>query len=69
VDSSAGVFDGVYYILTGESTRKADKFDNVRSTKILNTPLTPKSLRIRTKRPVLEQTPQTKGVHLEVLGG
>jgi len=28
VDSFAGLFDGFYYILTGESTSKADKFDN-----------------------------------------
>ena len=26
VDSFAGLFDGFYYILTGESTSKADKF-------------------------------------------
>ena len=27
-DCFAGLFDGFYYILTGESTSKADKFDN-----------------------------------------
>jgi len=27
VDSFAGLFDGFYYILTGESTSKADKFE------------------------------------------
>jgi len=44
VDSFAGLFDGFYYIFTGESTSKADKFDNLRSMKILNRPLTQKSL-------------------------
>jgi len=42
VDSLAGLFDGFYYIFTGESTSKADKFDNLQSMKILNTPLTQK---------------------------
>jgi len=28
VDSFAGLFDGFYYVLTGESASKADKFDN-----------------------------------------
>jgi len=37
VDSFAGIFDGFYYIFTGESTSKAGKFDNLRSMKILNT--------------------------------
>jgi len=37
VDSFADLFYGFYYIFTGEST--ADKFDNLRSFKILNTPL------------------------------
>ena len=60
VDSFAGLFDGFYYIFTGESTSKADKFDNLRSMKILNTPLTQKSPRIRTKRPEQEQNLQTK---------
>jgi len=36
VDSFAGVFDGFYYISARESSRKADKFDNVRSIKILH---------------------------------
>ena len=36
--------------ITGESTSKADKFDNLRSMKILNTILTQKSPGIRTKR-------------------
>ena len=38
VDSFAGLFDGLYYICTGESTSKADKLNNFRSIKILNTP-------------------------------
>ena len=50
VDSFAGLFDEFYYIFTGESTSKADKFDNLRSMKILNTILTQKSPGIRTKR-------------------
>jgi len=37
VDSFAGLFDGFYYIFTGESTSKADIFDNLRSMKIFNT--------------------------------
>ena len=48
-----GLFDGFYYIFTGES--KADKFDNLRSMQIPNTALTQKSPGIRTKRPELEQ--------------
>jgi len=62
VDSFAGLFNGFYYIFTGESTSKADKFDNLRSMKILNTPLTltQKSPGIRIKRPEQEQTLQTK---------
>ena len=48
VDSFAGLFDGFYYIFTGESFSKADKFDNLRSMKILNTPLTQKNPGIRT---------------------
>ena len=60
VDSSAGLFDGFYYIFIGESTSKADKFDNLRSMKILNTLLTQKSPGIRTKRPEEEQNLQTK---------
>jgi len=39
VDSFAGLFDGFYYIFTGECTSKVDKFDNLRTMKILNTPL------------------------------
>jgi hypothetical protein len=48
VSGFAGLFDGFYYIFTGESTSKADKFDNFRSMKILNTPVTQKSPGIRT---------------------
>ena len=36
VDSFAGVFDGFFYMFTGESTIKADRFDNLGSMKILN---------------------------------
>jgi len=60
VDSFAGLFDGFYYISTGESTSKADKFDIFWSMKILNTSLTQKSPEIRTKRSEQEQTLQTK---------
>ena len=60
VDSFAGLFDEFYYIFTGESTSKADKFDDLRSMKILNTPLTQKSPGICTKRPEQEQNLQTK---------
>jgi len=36
VDSFAGVFDGFFYMFTGESTSKADRFDTLGSMKILN---------------------------------
>jgi len=62
MDSFAGLFDGVYYIFTGESTGKADKFDNFCFTKIFNKPLTQERPGIYTKRPVLEQNPQNKRV-------
>jgi len=69
-DSFAGLFNGFYYIFTGESTSKADKFDNLRSMKILNTLLTQESQGIRTKRPEQEQNLQTKkSVQLAGLGG
>jgi len=55
----AGHFDGFYYIFTGESTSRADKFVNL-SMKILNRPLTQKSPGISTKRPEQEQNLQTK---------
>jgi len=55
LDTFAGLFDGFYYIFTGESISKADKFDNLRSMKILNMLLTQKSPGIRTKRPEEEQ--------------
>jgi len=42
VDSFAGLFDRFHYIFTGESTSKADTFDNLRSMKLLNAPLTQK---------------------------
>jgi len=60
VDSFAGLFNGFYYIFTGESTSKADKFDKLRLMKILNTSLTQKSPGIRTKRPEQEQNLKTK---------
>jgi len=60
VDSFADLIDGFYYIFTGESTSKADKFDKLLTMKILNTPLTQKSPGIRTKRPEKEQNLQTK---------
>jgi len=47
VDSFAGLFDEFYYMFTGESTSKADTFDNLGSMKILNTPLTQKRSGIR----------------------
>ena len=37
MDSFVGLFDGFYYILTGESTSKADNFDNFCSMKMSNT--------------------------------
>jgi len=59
VDNFVGLF---YYIFTGERTSKAERFDNLRSLKILNTPLTQNWKRpgIRKKRPEQEQTPQTR---------
>jgi len=55
LDSFADLFDGFYYIFTGERNSKTEKFDNLRSMKILNTLLTQNSLEIRTKRPEEEQ--------------
>jgi len=54
------LFNRFYYIFTGASTSKADKFDNLRSMKILNTPLTQKNPGIRTKRLEEKQNLQTK---------
>jgi len=48
VDSFAGLFNGFYYIFTGDSTSKAGKFDILGSKKILYTPLTQKRSEIRT---------------------
>jgi len=62
VDSFADLFDGFYYIFTGESNIKAHKFDNLRSMKIHNTLHTQKSPGIRTNRPKEKQTcTQNKG--------
>jgi len=60
VYSFAGLFHEMYYIFKGESSSKADKFDNLRRMKIQNMPLTQKRPVIRTKRHDKEQTPQTK---------
>ena len=62
VDNFADFFDGFYYIFTGESTSKAERFDNLRSLKILITPLTQNWKRpgIHKKRPEQEQKPQTR---------
>jgi len=64
VDSFAGLVDGIYYMFTGESTSKADKFDNLGSMKILNTTLTQKLRDIDRNKP-----PRQKRVQLERLGG
>jgi len=69
VDSFAGLFNRFYYIFTGESTSKADIFDNLRSMKIPSTPLTQKSPGIRTKRREQEQNLQTKKGAISGLGG
>jgi len=58
VDSFADLFDE-YYMFTSENTSKVDKFDNLRSMKILNKPITQKSPGICTKRPEKEQNLQT----------
>ena len=44
MDSFAGLFDGFRYMFTGESTSKADKFDNLGSMKIVNLRLLHKRL-------------------------
>jgi len=49
VDSFAGLFYGLYYLFTGESTSKADKSDNLGSMKILNMTHTHKRSGILTK--------------------
>jgi len=61
VDSFAGLFDGSYYMLTGENTSEAEK--------ILHMPLTQKSSGIRTKRNVLNYPLQTKGCKFWVSSG
>jgi len=55
VDNFLGLFEGFYYIFNGESTSKADIFDNFCSTKIFNTLVTQKSPGIRSKRPVTKR--------------
>jgi len=69
VDSFAGLFDGFYYIFTGESTSKADKFDNFCSMQMLNMPLTQKSLEAALRDLYWDKTPEQMGVNLEVVGG
>jgi len=59
VDSFAGLFDGFYYMFTGDSTSKADKIDILGQMKILNTPFTQKRSGIRNTRHSQELTPQT----------
>jgi len=60
VDSFAGLFDGIYYMFTGESTSKADKFDNLGSMKILNVSHTQKRSGIRTKEKLRGTKPPDK---------
>ena len=60
VDSFAGLFDGFYQLFTGESTSKADKFDNLGSMKILNMPHTQKRSWIRTKETLRGTKPPNK---------
>jgi len=69
VDSFAGLFDGFYYIFTGESTSKADKFDNLGSMKILNTPFQQKRSGTRTRNINRNKTPRPKRVQVDWLGG
>jgi len=71
VDSFARLFAGFYYMFTGESTSKADKFVNLGSIKILNTPVTQQRSGIRTKRHDLNRnkTPRQQRVQLEGLQG
>ena len=66
VISFAGLFNGFYYIFTGESTSKADKFDNFVSMNILNVPLTQKSPGICTKR-LNRNPPDKKGCNSAAL--
>jgi len=58
---SWGIFDGFYYMFTGEGTSKADNFDNLGLMKILNTPLTQKRSGIRTEWPTGTKPPDKKG--------
>jgi len=68
VDSSAGLFDRFYYILTGESTSKADKFDNFCRWKSWIGLLHKRAL--SALRHVYWNRPhKQKGVNLEELGG
>ena len=70
VDSFAGLFNGFYYIFTSESTSKADKFDNLRSMKILSTPLAQKNPGILLSRRDLNRNKNSrqKRVQFDELG-
>jgi len=68
VDSFAGLFNGFYYIFTGESTSKADKFDNLRSMKILNNLLTKRVMGSVLRDLNRNKTSRQKRVQLAGLG-
>jgi len=69
VDSFACLFDGFFYTFSDKSTSKADKFDNLRSMKIFNTPLTQTSLGSVLRDPNKKKTSRQKRVQIAGLGG
>jgi len=68
VDSFAGLIDGVYYILTGESTSKADKFDNFCRRKSWTCLLHKRDLGSALRDMYWNKPSKQQGVNLEGLG-
>jgi len=69
MDSFAGLFDGFYYTLTGESTSKADKFDNFCRRKSQTCLLHKGALGSELREMYWTKPSKQKGVNLEGLGG
>ena len=69
VDNFACLLDGFYYILTGESTSKAEKFDNFCRRKSWTCLLHKRDLRSALRDMYWNKPSKQKGVNLEGLGG
>ena len=69
VDSFAGLFDRFYYMLTGESTSKADKFDNFSRRKSCTCLLHKRALGSAIRDKYWTKPSKQKGVNLDGLGG